>query len=66
MSDVLPVVAGTIVEIAPGVRRVTAPNPGMMTGPGTNSYLAGAAIRGSCTRTSGCAPSPLRRFATVS
>jgi len=29
-------------EIAPGVRRLTAPNPGMMTGPGTNSYLIGS------------------------
>lgn len=35
------VVAGQLVEVAPGVRRLTAPNPGMMTGPGTNSYLVG-------------------------
>jgi len=28
-------------EIAPGVRRVVAPNPSMMTGPGTNTYLVG-------------------------
>lgn len=28
-------------EIAPGVRRVLAPNPSMMTGPGTNTYLVG-------------------------
>jgi glyoxylase-like metal-dependent hydrolase (beta-lactamase superfamily II)/8-oxo-dGTP pyrophosphatase MutT (NUDIX family) len=27
------------VEIAPGVLRLTAPNPGRMTGPGTNTYL---------------------------
>ena len=28
-------------QIAPGVRRLVAPNPGMMTGPGTNTYLLG-------------------------
>jgi glyoxylase-like metal-dependent hydrolase (beta-lactamase superfamily II) len=30
-------------EVAPGVRRLTAPNPGLMTGPGTNTYLLGVA-----------------------
>ena len=35
------VVAGQLVELRPGVRRLTAPNPGMMTGPGTNCYLVG-------------------------
>ena len=29
-------------ELAPGVRRILAPNPSMMTGPGTNTYLFGA------------------------
>ncbi len=29
-------------ELAPGVRRIVAPNPSMMTGPGTNTYLFGA------------------------
>ncbi len=29
------------VELAPGIRRLLAPNPSMMTGPGTNSYLLG-------------------------
>jgi len=28
-------------ELAPGVRRLVAPNPSMMTGPGTNTYLFG-------------------------
>lgn len=41
MAELIPIVAGEIVEIAPGVRRLTAPNPGVMTGPGTNSYLLG-------------------------
>jgi glyoxylase-like metal-dependent hydrolase (beta-lactamase superfamily II) len=31
----------TLSQLAPGVRRVIAPNPSMMTGPGTNSYLFG-------------------------
>lgn len=32
---------GRLVDVAPNVRRVVAPNPGMMTGPGTNTYLIG-------------------------
>jgi glyoxylase-like metal-dependent hydrolase (beta-lactamase superfamily II) len=32
---------GRVDEVAPGVRRLTAPNPGLMTGPGTNTYLIG-------------------------
>lgn len=40
-TAVRPIVAGEIVEIAPDVRRITAPNPGVMTGPGTNSYILG-------------------------
>jgi glyoxylase-like metal-dependent hydrolase (beta-lactamase superfamily II) len=31
------------IELAPGVRRILAPNPSMMTGPGTNTYLLGDA-----------------------
>ncbi len=35
------IVPGRAVQLAPGVTRVTAPNPGAMTGSGTNSYLLG-------------------------
>lgn len=31
----------TLIELAQGVRRIVAPNPSMMTGPGTNTYLFG-------------------------
>ena len=33
--------AGVPYEVAPGVQRIVAPNPGMMTGPGTNTYVLG-------------------------
>jgi glyoxylase-like metal-dependent hydrolase (beta-lactamase superfamily II) len=36
-------VPGRLDEVAPGVLRLTAPNPGLMTGPGTNTYLVGGA-----------------------
>lgn len=32
---------GVVTTVADGIRRVVAPNPGIMTGPGTNSYLVG-------------------------
>ncbi len=35
-------VPGRLDDLRPGLRRCTAPNPGLMTGPGTNSYLVGA------------------------
>jgi glyoxylase-like metal-dependent hydrolase (beta-lactamase superfamily II) len=35
------IVPGEVVRLGPQVRRITAPNPGMMTGPGTNAYLIG-------------------------
>jgi glyoxylase-like metal-dependent hydrolase (beta-lactamase superfamily II)/8-oxo-dGTP pyrophosphatase MutT (NUDIX family) len=35
-------VPGRVVWLSPRVARITAPNPGPMTGPGTNSYLVGS------------------------
>ncbi|MEP1214376.1 MAG: MBL fold metallo-hydrolase [Marinobacter sp.] len=35
------IIPGEPVEVAAGVVRLTAPNPGMMTGPGTNTYVLG-------------------------
>lgn len=37
--EILP---GVVTRLSAQVRRITAPNPGFMTGPGTNSYLVGA------------------------
>lgn len=37
------IIPGELVRIHPVVQRITAPNPGMMTGPGTNSYIIGDA-----------------------
>lgn len=41
MTALMSIIPGEVVAIAPGVQRVTAANPGVMTGPGTNSYLVG-------------------------
>ncbi len=38
-AEILP---GIAVWLTPRIRRLTAPNPGYMTGPGTNSYIVGA------------------------
>ena len=35
------IIPGEAVEVAARVVRLTAPNPGMMTGPGTNTYILG-------------------------
>lgn len=41
MEDRSRLIAGTAIAVAPGVRRLVAGNAGMMTGPGTNTYLLG-------------------------
>ncbi len=41
-----PVVAGKITQLTPLVRRLTCPNPGVFTGPGTNTYLIGDPKKG--------------------
>jgi glyoxylase-like metal-dependent hydrolase (beta-lactamase superfamily II)/8-oxo-dGTP pyrophosphatase MutT (NUDIX family) len=35
------IIGGAVVQLTPRLRRITAPNPGLMTGPGTNTYLIG-------------------------
>ena len=36
------IIPGAVVRLSERVRRLTAPNPGVMTGPGTNTYLVGS------------------------
>ncbi len=45
-SDIVP---GTPVRLSPRVLRLTAPNPGMMTGPGTNTYIVNDGGGSPCT-----------------
>ena len=40
MRKILPK-AGEIHHLKPGICRLTAPNAGLMTGPGTNTYILG-------------------------
>ena len=40
-EDRPPIVPGVASALSPLVRRIVAPNPGLMTGPGTNTYLVG-------------------------
>ena len=35
------IIHGKAVKLSPLIHRITAPNPGPMTGPGTNSYIIG-------------------------
>ena len=41
MQSQTEIVPGRVFELHGMIRRITAPNPGMMTGPGTNAYLIG-------------------------
>ena len=41
MTTANEIVPGRLAQVSDLVRRVTAPNPGAMTGPGTNSYILG-------------------------
>jgi glyoxylase-like metal-dependent hydrolase (beta-lactamase superfamily II) len=41
MEGLAKITPGEVVQVSALARRVTAPNPGMMTGPGTNTYVAG-------------------------
>lgn len=46
VSELDKIVPGSVVRIHPLITRITAPNPGMMTGPGTNSYIVGDETKG--------------------
>ncbi|MDX1402133.1 MAG: MBL fold metallo-hydrolase, partial [Kiloniellales bacterium] len=40
------IIPGNVVQLSDRVRRITAPNPSVMTGPGTNTYVIGDASTG--------------------
>jgi glyoxylase-like metal-dependent hydrolase (beta-lactamase superfamily II) len=40
-AEAAPLLASVPVELSPGIRRLLAPNPSPLTGPGTNTYLLG-------------------------
>ena len=73
-SDIDP---GHLVQLAPDVWRLTAPNPGVMTGPGTNTYLLGSTQSGIAVIDPGpaldehieaiirCAPGPIKWILTT-
>src|SRR5688572_6407067 len=41
LDSIMTLTSGQLDDIATGVRRLVARNPGVMTGPGTNTYLVG-------------------------
>ena len=40
-----PALTGGVLRLAPNLRRIVAPNPSTLTGPGTNTYIAGSGPR---------------------
>jgi glyoxylase-like metal-dependent hydrolase (beta-lactamase superfamily II)/8-oxo-dGTP pyrophosphatase MutT (NUDIX family) len=43
------IIPGRVVDLSARVRRITAPNAGMMTGPGTNTYIVSDSAASGCT-----------------
>ena len=59
------IVAGRAVRLSPHVIRITAPNPGPMTGPGTNSYLVGQGRAWTCIDPGPASPEHVRALVEV-